>query len=340
MALINEIPTVVLVTEFEVADLLSHVFEGGVSTSVVTGGTALVTEFSGPPGVPGPAGPPGVAGANGVPGAAGPAGAAGAIGPQGPTGPQGVKGDTGATGPAGARGIDGATGATGPQGIPGIKGDTGATGPQGATGATGAAAPTRPVPTLVQKTALQNDGDLVLPKKPTVGNVLVLVTAGWNTSLKSYAPPGFVAVGSYVNGLDNTCICWIKAVTADDTPVYTLNAPDNQLSALYEFTGFRGVLPLYGGAMDGIFTGSNYSFYMTSTPYPCVRLGIFEQDVGGSWTINPTTGLTVDLYASLAPTEYHSGVAFHLDDNFQGPISGAVSGSWKYPVMGVFAVFG
>jgi hypothetical protein len=147
-------------------------------------------------------------------------------------------------------------------------------------------------------------------------------------------------VGSYINGFDNSCICWIKAVTADDTPVYTLNAPDNQLSALYEFSGFRGVLPLYGGAMDSIFTGSNYSFYMTSTPYPCVRLGIFEQDIGGSWTINPATGLTVDLYASLASTEYHSGVAFHLDDNFQGPISGTVSGSWKYPVMGLFAVFG
>jgi hypothetical protein len=317
----------------------------GVSTSVenttvavtVTGGETVITDMTGPRG---PAGSPGPAGQRGVDGAQGPQGipgATGATGPQGPAGAQGINGDTGATGPAGARGIDGATG---PQGIQGVKGDTGATGPQGATGATGAAAPIRPVPTLVQKTVLQNDGDLILPKKPTVGNMLVLVTAGWNTSLKSYAPPGFVAVGSYINGFDNSCICWIKAVTADDTPVYTLNAPDNQLSALYEFSGFRGVLPLVGGAMDALFSGSNYSFYMSATPYPCVRLGIFEQDIGGSWTINPATGLTVDLYASLAPTEYHSGVAFHLDDSFQGSISGAVSGSWKYPVMGVFAVFG
>jgi hypothetical protein len=243
----------------------------------------------------------------------------------------------------GSPGRDGRDGVDGTDGQPGrdaVDGAPGRDGKDGRDGRDGAAAPTRPVPTLVQKTALQNDGDLVLPKKPTVGNMLVLVTAGWNTSLKSYAPPGFVAVGSYINGFDNSCICWIKAVTADDTPVYTLNAPDNQLSALYEFSGFRGVLPLFGGAMDALFTGSNYTFYMTSTPYPCIRLGIFEQDIGGSWTINPATGLTVDLYASLAPSEYHSGVAFHLDDNFQGPISGAVSGSWKYPVMGVFAVFG
>lgn len=289
MALRNEIPTVVLVTEFEVADLLSHVFEGGVSTSIVTGSTALVTEFSGPPG---------------------------------------------------RDGRDGVDGKDGQPGRDAVDGAPGRDGKDGRDGRDGAAAPIRPVPTLLQKTALQNDGDLILPKKPTVGNMLVLVTAGWNTSLKSYAPPGFVAVGSYINGFDNSCICWIKAVTADDTPVYTLNAPDNQLSALYEFSGFRGVLPLFGGAMDALFTGSNYSFYMTSTPYSCVRLGIFEQDSGGSWTINPTAGLTVDLYASLASTEYHSGVAFHLGDNFQGQISGAVSGSWKYPVMGVFAVFG
>lgn len=169
---------------------------------------------------------------------------------------------------------------------------------------------------------------------------MVLVTAGWSTSLKGYVPAGFFPVGSYSNGNDNSCMCWLKAVTADDTPVYSLTAPDNQFSVLYEFSGLRGVLPLTGGPVDSLFTGGSFSLYASATPYPCLRLGILEQDPGATWTVDPATGLTMDIYANLAPQEYHSGVAFHLDDSFQGLITGSVSGTPRAVVMGVFAVFG
>lgn len=317
----------------------------GVSTSVenttvvvsVTGGETVITDMAGPRG---PAGSPGPAGQRGVDGVQGPQGIPGAIGvtgSQGPAGAQGIKGDTGATGPAGARGIDGATG---PQGVPGIKGDTGAVGPQGATGPAGAAAPTRPIPTLVQKATLVNDGDLVLPKKPTVGNIMILITAGWGGNLQSYVPPGFTPIGNYVNGYNNAIYCWIKSVTADDTPVYSLSVPDNQFAVLYEYAGVRGVLPLVGGPMEAMFNGDTFSFFAYGTPYPCVRLGAFEHDVGRNWILNPATGLTVDLYSNVDPAGYHPGVAFHLDDTFQGSITGSIpNGGAQNPVMGLFAVF-
>ncbi|MCI1142143.1 collagen-like protein [Sphingomonas sp. WKB10] len=65
MALSNEIPTVILVTEFAYSSSLANLFESGVSTSVVTGGDVLVTAFSGPPGAKGERGEQGPIGAVG-----------------------------------------------------------------------------------------------------------------------------------------------------------------------------------------------------------------------------------------------------------------------------------
>lgn len=134
---------------------LAHA-DGEFVTIVLTEGSLLGLQMSGPTGATGatgvgavgatgPTGPTGV-GSVGATGPTGPTGV-GSIGATGPTGPTGVGavGSTGATGPSGAAGGIGATGPTGigQTGATGIQGDVGATGPTGA-GAVGATGPTGP----------------------------------------------------------------------------------------------------------------------------------------------------------------------------------------------------
>lgn len=197
-------------------------------------------------------------------------------------------------------------------------------------------------PTFVQKGTLRLDGTISLPVAPTVGNLMVLVTAGFGTSLPSYAPAGFTQSGQFSSNASNSVMVWTRRVVSGDTGSYAISASDNQQAVLYEFENAGGAFGVTGGVMSSYFTGNNFSIGLPGSPFGTkdIMLAAFEHDTTPTWSITGETGWTTD-FTPGADGQNHQGAFGRYDPTtFDGVIAGSLSSTPNNPVFGVFAVVG
>lgn len=199
----------------------------------------------------------------------------------------------------------------------------------------------RNTPSLAQSVAtLRNDGTIALGSSPTVGNLMVLVTSGFNGSLTSYAPSNFYQSTKYNSDSNNGVMAWMRRVQSGDTGSYSLSASDNQGAVLYEFAAAVGIVPLGGGAMAHAFSGANFSLYVPQSVFSAndIVVGAFGSDTTATWSVTGETGITVD-YQTTGATN-HTGAFIRALSTHDGILAGSTSSSPTAPVCGFWAVVG
>lgn len=201
----------------------------------------------------------------------------------------------------------------------------------------------RITPVLVQKATLRGDGTIALPVAPTVGNLMVLVMAGYHASdlPTIYKPGAFTSIVTYSSDANNAVSLAVRRVQSGDTGSYAMSASDNQAAVLYEFANAVGAYGIGGGAMSGSFSGNNYTFSGQQSPYGVndYILGGFTHDTVPTWSMTAETGLTVE-YATPADGQNHTSIFFRYDKTFDGVLAGSLTGSPVNPASGLFAVVG
>lgn len=201
----------------------------------------------------------------------------------------------------------------------------------------------RVTPGFIQKATLRGDGTIALPVAPTVGNLMVLVMAGYSsTSLPgTYKPAGFTVINTYFSDANNAVCLAVRRVKSGDTGSYAMSTTDNQSAVLYEFDNAVGAFGLAGGAMSGQFSGASYIIAGPQSPYGVndIILGAFTQDTTATWTLTAETGLTLE-YATPADGQNHTGLFFRYDNTFDGEMAGTTSSNPTSPAFGMFAVVG
>lgn len=206
----------------------------------------------------------------------------------------------------------------------------------GSGGGGGGSAP----PIMEQFGTLRNDGTIALAGAPTVGNVMIFVSAGFAGSIGGYAPAGFTLFSSFSSDANNSVQIWYRFVVGGDTGSYAISASDNQAAVLYEFSAFGGIQSLSGGGFGGNFSGSNFSYGVFRAPYTSILLIVFEQDRAENWLINPQTGLIVDFYSNNTGGSNHTGAFVRWNNaDFTTQITGSTSNALA-PCIGVWALYG
>lgn len=201
----------------------------------------------------------------------------------------------------------------------------------------------RVTPSLIQKATLRGDGTIALATAPTVGNLMVLVMAGYSSTslLGTYKPAGFTGILTYSSNANNAVAIATRRVKSGDTGSYAMSTSDNQAAVLYEFADAVGAFGIAGGDMSGQFSGAAYTQDGPQSPYGVndLILGAFTHDTTPTWTLTAETGLTLD-YATPADGQNHTGLFFHYDNTFDGTMTGTTSSNPTSPAFGMFAVVG
>lgn len=196
-------------------------------------------------------------------------------------------------------------------------------------------------PVLVQKGFNRNGGTLSLPVPVTIGNLMVILAAGFS-SATAYKPADFQLIGQFQSDANNRVYCWAKRAISGDTGSYTgIAMTDDKQAVIYEFESSDGVLPIAGGAMP---TWSGTSFSQTLLPHPlapkAINLFAMETDTAVPITVTPETGWTLDYATPAATSTNHYAAIGHIGVGFDGILSGTSSSGPTQPVFGFFGVLG
>lgn len=197
---------------------------------------------------------------------------------------------------------------------------------------------------------MRGDGTIALGATPTVGNLMVLVIAGWGRNMErdsnhfggQFRPTsGWSFVGNYRADENNAVACWLRRVRSGDAGSIALNGTDNHSSVLYEFEDALTVYPIGGGPIAIDFTGNNFAIEAPKSPFGVNDpvIGAFEHDTTPVWSFTAETGLVVD-YVSPASADNHTGGIVRLLPTHDRSLAGSLSGSPVNPVSGFFAVVG
>jgi hypothetical protein len=200
----------------------------------------------------------------------------------------------------------------------------------------------RNAPVLVQGPAtLRNDGTIALPSAPTVGNLMVLLTAGYYGSLGSYVPAGFNMVANYINGTSNMVLAWTRRVVAGDTGSYALTASDNQAAVLYEYSNCADVVGISGGAMIA-FSGGAFHIGTLLNPFQDNAGGfvVVEADSTPTPVFTAATGLTVDYTTPTSATVNHQSSFARFGTGNPTLVQGTSTATLTTPVYGAYALVG
>jgi hypothetical protein len=191
-------------------------------------------------------------------------------------------------------------------------------------------------PSIVQLATLRDDGTVTLPTAPTVGNMMIFVSGGWNGSIYGYAPAGFTLIDA-AEVSSNAVLIWFRIVQTGDTGSYAVSGSDNQACVLYEFADAKTIARLQGGNMYPAFSGTNWALSVVDSLSPGIRLFACEQDTTLNWGIDPASGLTVDFYGDTSGGNHTSAFA-SLTGAFGGFMTGTLAGGPTNPVFGIWAV--
>lgn len=196
----------------------------------------------------------------------------------------------------------------------------------------------RITPTLIQKVTQRAGGTFSLPAAPTAGNLLVWLTAGFNSA---WSLAGFYVVG-YFTTTNQVVACYARKVVAGDANSFTVGASDDKAGVLYEFQDATGVFPLTGGAMSGFFSSANFTLPLPPSLFATsdTRLLALESDTAAVWSVTPETGYSQDYVVPSGAAGNHYSVIGRLSDMFDGTLAGSTSGSPINPVFGLFEVVG
>lgn len=209
-------------------------------------------------------------------------------------------------------------------------------------GGSGGGGGSRKTPALVQMGTLRNDGTISLPSPPTVGNMMVLVTAGFGVSLDSYAPSGFIKGTKYSSNVNNSTLAWYRTVQSGDTGSYAITASDNQAAVLYEFEDCVGLYGAMGGSPS--FSGNTLTFGLSPNPFSDTSTYLIPvtHDTAPSLAFLPETGLTEDYASPYNSSLNHPAVFGRWEGASGAEIGQAVSspGVLVQPCYGAYALIG
>lgn len=201
----------------------------------------------------------------------------------------------------------------------------------------------RLAPLLVQKATLRGDGTIALPAPPTIGNLMILVMAGYSpTSLPgTYKPRAFTSLATYQSDTNNAVSFANRRVVSGDTGSYNMSTTDNQAAVLYEFANAAGVYPIVGGAMSGQFSGTSFALTAPISPYGAddINLIAFTHDTTPVWSLTAETGLSID-FLTPADGQNHTSAFASYGKSFDQTIAGGLTGSPVNPAFGMAAVVG
>ena len=195
----------------------------------------------------------------------------------------------------------------------------------------------RTSPTFMQKATLRNDGVLTLTNTPTVGNLLVLVVAGFDGSISAYIPSGFGISARYNSNTNNVVAVYTKTVTSGDTGSFTMSASDNQQAIMYEYKDATGIMPIGGGTIS--VNGSTGTISVPTNPFSInspILLAI-EHDTSVKIDFTDNLNLTKD-YAATDSSNHKGAFARYVGEG--GTITVSADGAFTSPVWGAYALLG